>query len=165
MLSHTSFSYDLPNHVQGYPKNGIGEGEFLHSQGILRDSVTSVCLIPDWNLMATQCKLLSLHKEQRHKLQVLCGKGILLRHALGQIILWRHSHLFFFPIRCHAPAWLPAYQQGYSMSQTSEWILIRIATQPKFPQTPTLQWSKSTRECSSRVQCCSCVSKRPCCAR
>jgi len=69
VLSHTGFSYDLPNHVQGYPKNGSGEGEFLHSQSISGDSTTSVCLIPGWNLMATQWKLLNLHKEQCQKLR------------------------------------------------------------------------------------------------
>lgn len=69
VLSHTRFSYDLPNHVQGYPKNGSREGEFLHSQSISGDSTTSVCLIPGWNLMATQWKLLNLHKEQCQKLR------------------------------------------------------------------------------------------------
>lgn len=134
--SHTDFSCDLPNHVQGDPKMGKRvhpvPGHFRR-----RPSLSlSHSWLKHYSHMMQITEPPQRTTPQAEMLQVLFGKAILLWQVLRQIRFSRHYPERFLPHQMPPLVWLPSCRQGCSMSHTEELTLISIATQQKFPQTP-----------------------------
>lgn len=137
VFSHTDFSCNLPHHVQGDPKTGVGKGN-SSSQGISGDS--PALLHSSWFKHYSHMMQITEPPQrtvpQAGRVQVLPEKAILLWHDLCQIS--HHPPECFLPHHMPALAQLPTCCQGCSTSQIKELTLVLITTHQKFPQTSAL---------------------------
>lgn len=144
VFSHTDFSCNLPHHVQGDPKTGMGKGN-SSSQGISGDSPALLHLHLGSNTITTWCKLQSLHKELCHK---LAGFRFYLRKLFCSDMTYARPATIpqsaFFPITCQPWFSCPPAAKAVPWARSKNWLWFWLQPIRNFPKLQFLSFCSSS---------------------